>query len=143
MHNFLFILLTVLSFNLHSQYCNTVTTNVPITPSTTAQLTTSYNSGRRAFNFVATAGCTYVFETCGYSTSDTYLRLYSTGTGGTVLVTGDDNCGSQSRITWTCTTSGTYSILVTNWSCAVLNVATRVRFYISGSSHLLIERRLM
>ncbi len=132
MHNFLFILLTVLSFNLHSQYCNTVTTNVPITPSTTAQLTTSYNSGRRAFNFVATAGCTYVFETCGYSTSDTYLRLYSTGTGGTVLVTGDDNCGSQSRITWTCTTSGTYSILVTNWSCAVLSVATRVRFYISG-----------
>jgi hypothetical protein len=132
MRNFLFILLTFLSFNLFSQYCNLATTNVPITPTTTAQLTTSYNSGRRAFNFVATAGCTYVFETCGYSTSDTYLRLYSTGTGGTVLVTGDDNCGSQSRITWTCTTSGTYSILVTNWSCAVLSVATRVRFYISG-----------
>jgi len=125
-------LLTFLSFNLFSQYCNTATSNVTITPTTTAQVTASYNSGRRAFNFTANAGCTYVFETCGYSTADTYLRLYSTGTGGTLLATGDDNCGVQSRITWTCGTSGTYSILVTNFSCAALNVATRVNYYISG-----------
>ena len=115
-----------------SQYCNVATTNVTITPTTTNQVTTSYTSGRRAFNFVATAGCTYYFETCGLSTADTYIRLYSTGIGGTVLAAGDDNCGAQSVITWTCTTSGTYSILVTNFSCANLTVATSVRYRITG-----------
>ena len=115
-----------------SQYCNVATTNVTITPTTTNQVTTSYTSGRRAFNFVATAGCTYYFETCGLSTADTYIRLYSTGIGGTVLAAGDDNCGAQSAITWTCTTTGTYSILVTNFSCAVLTVATSVRYRITG-----------
>ena len=115
-----------------SQYCNIATTNVAITPTTTNQTTAAYNSGRRAFNFSATAGCTYYFETCGLSTADTYLRLYSTGTGGTVLATGDDNCGTQSAITWTCSTSGTYSILMTNWSCAALTVSTSLRYRITG-----------
>jgi len=129
---FLITTFTFLSNVANSQYCNLATTNVAITPTTTPQLSASYNTGRRAFNFVATAGCTYVFETCGYSTADTYLRLYSTGTGGTLLATGDDNCGTQSRITWTCTTNGTYSILMTNFSCAALTVATRLNYYISG-----------
>lgn len=129
---FLIASFTLLSNFANSQYCSAPTTNVAINPTTTAQLSASYNSGRRAFNFTATAGCTYVFETCGYSTADTYLRLYSTGTGGTLLASGDDNCGLQSRITWTCTTNGTYSILLTNWSCATLTVATRLRYYISG-----------
>jgi hypothetical protein len=69
--------------NVRAQFCNTtVASNETIVPSTTNQVTSIYNTGRRAFNFVATAGCTYYFETCGLSTSDTYLRLYATGIGG-------------------------------------------------------------
>lgn len=126
------LLFALISFNIFSQYCGVASTNVAITPTTTAQLTASYNTGRRAFNFTATAGCTYQFETCGYSTADTYLRLYSTGTGGTLLASSDDACGLQSRIIWTCTTTGTYSILLTNFSCNALNVATRVRYIVNS-----------
>ena len=118
--------------NLNAQYCGAAVSNVAITPTTVQQTSASNSTGRRAFSFTATAGCTYVFETCGLSTADTYLRLYSTATGGIVLLAGDDNCGLQSSITWTCTTSGNYSILLTNFSCLVLNSATRLRYYISG-----------
>ena len=128
-HLFLFAFLLLLQFKTKAQYCATATTNDLITPSTTAQLTTSYSSGKRAFNFTAVAGRNYTFETCSQSTADTYLRLYSTATGGSVLVTGDDDCSSQSRIQWTCTTNGTYSILLTNYSCANLSAATRVNYY--------------
>jgi hypothetical protein len=133
---FLLLLFGLIFFDnkLFAQYCNLANSNVTILPTTASQLSASYNSGRRAFNFTATAGCTYVFETCGYSTADTYLRLYSTGTGGTLLATGDDNCGTQSRIIWTCVTSGTYSILLTNFSCANLTTATRLNYYVSGCS---------
>jgi len=136
MKKIFYILATVFSLisslEINAQYCGLATTNTAITPTTTAQLSASFNTGRIAFNFAATAGCTYVFETCGLSTADTYLRLYSTATGGTLLATGDDNCGAQSRITWTCVTSGNYSILLTNYVCAALNVATRMRYSISG-----------
>ena len=82
---FLIIINIFIGINLYSQYCGAATTNVAITPTTTSQLTASYNSGRRAFSFVATAGCTYEFSTCGQSSNDTYLRLYANGTGGALL----------------------------------------------------------
>jgi hypothetical protein len=118
------------------QYCNTATSNDLITPTATAQLTTSYSTGRRAFNFTATAGCKYVFSTCGQSTSDTYLGLYSTASGGTLLAGNDDFCSAQSQITWTCPSNGAYSILLTRYTfsagvCAALNNATRVSYYIA------------
>ena len=122
-------LLVMLQHNqVAAQYCLAPATNEAIIPSTTMQTTPSYNSGARAFNFAATAGCGYTFATCGNSSADTYLRLYSTGTGGTVLVTADDNCGAQSSFTWTCTTSGTYSVLLTNWSCNALSSATAMTY---------------
>jgi hypothetical protein len=98
------------------QYCATATSTVVVTPTATTQYTANFTTGVRAIRFTATAGCTYTFTTCGQSTMDTYLRLYSTGTGGTVLAQSDDFCGSQSQITWTATTSGTYSVLLTRWS---------------------------
>ncbi|MBX7094411.1 MAG: T9SS type A sorting domain-containing protein [Flavobacteriales bacterium] len=115
----------------YGAYCSTPSSTVAITPTTTAQQSASYNSGKRAFSFTATAGCTYYFETCGYSTADTYLRLYS-GLGTTLLASGDDNCGLQSAITWTCSSSGTYSVLLTKSSCANLNSATRLNYYIAS-----------
>ena len=129
-----FVLISITNFR--AQFCNaTVASNETIVPTTTNQVTTTYNSGRRAFNFVATAGCTYYFETCGLSTSDTYLRLYATGTGGTVLATNDDFCGFQSAITWYCGTSGTYSVFLTRWgtnSCNALNANASLRYRLTG-----------
>lgn len=121
----------------YSQYCNTANTNITITPTTTVQYSTTYSSGRRAFNFVATAGSEYTFSTVGETTVDTYLRLYSTGTGGTLLAESDDYNNTQSEITWYCSTSGTYSVLLTRWSssntCNTLNANARIK-YQKGSS---------
>lgn len=102
----------IFTINVNSQYCNTVSPNVTVSPSTTVQYTATYNSGRRAFNFAATAGIEYTFSTVGETTVDTYLRLYSTSTGGTLLVQNDDYNNTQSEITWYCSTSGTYSVLL-------------------------------
>lgn len=123
------MLLTIIGNNVsYGQYCGAANSNVTITPNATVQLSASYSTGRRAFNFVATAGCVYNFQTCGYSTADTYLRLYSTGTGGTLLASSDDDCGVQSTITWTCPANGTYSVLMTNYSCVALTSATRLSY---------------
>ncbi len=116
------------SGKFNAQYCLAPTTNITITPSTTTQTTPIYTSGSRAFNFTATAGCGYTFSTCGNSTNDTYLRLYSTGTGGTVLVSADDNCGVQSSFSWTCPTTGTYSVLLSRYSCNGLTAATAMTY---------------
>jgi hypothetical protein len=130
----IFVLTNILAF---SQYCNTATTNDAITPSATLQYSTTYSSGRRAFNFAATAGSEYTFSTVGETTVDTYLRLYSTGTGGTLLAQSDDYNNTQSEITWYCSTSGTYSVLLTRWtsstSCGNLNANARIK-YQKGSS---------
>ena len=133
------LVILVLSTNFSfSQYCNTANTNVAITPTTTVQYSTTYSSGRRAFNFAATAGIEYTFSTVGETTVDTYLRLYSTSTGGTLLVQNDDYNNTQSEITWYCSTSGTYSVLLTRWrsstnTCAALNANARIK-YQKGSS---------
>jgi len=128
MKKILFLLLLALPLLVKAQYCSPATTNVAITPTTTVQFTASYSTGKRAFNFPATAGCTYTFSVCGRSTADTYLRLYSTSTGGTVLATSDDYCSLQSQITWTCPTTSTYSILLTNFSCVALTSATSMSY---------------
>jgi hypothetical protein len=132
------ILLLFINISTYSQYCNTANTNVAITPTTTVQYSTIYSSGRRAFNFVATAGSEYTFSTVGQSTVDTYLRLYSTGTGGTLLVESDDYNNTQSEITWYCSTSGTYSVLLTRWTssntCATLNGNACIKYQKGNSS---------
>ena len=131
----IFVLTNIVTF---SQYCNTATTNVAITPTTTVQYSTTYSSGRRAFNFAATAGSEYTFSTVGQSTVDTYLRLYSTGTGGTLLAESDDYNNTQSEITWYCSTSGTYSVLLTRWTssntCAALNGNARIKYQKGNTS---------
>jgi hypothetical protein len=136
MRNFTFTLILfqilVSAVNINAQYCGAATTNVAITPTTTSQLTASYNSGRRAFSFVATAGCTYEFSTCGQSSNDTYLRLYANGTGGALLAENDDFCGAQSTLQWTCTTNGTYSVHLSRYTCNTLNATTRMSYRLVG-----------
>jgi hypothetical protein len=138
MKKLLLLLLLSLAPLTYSQYCGTATTNVTITPSSTVQTSSTYSSGRRAFNFNAVAGNEYTFSTVGETTVDTYLRLYSTGTGGTQITFSDDYFNTQSEITWYCTVSGTYSVLLTRWSasstCNTLNANARIKYQMGSTS---------
>jgi hypothetical protein len=132
------ILLTFLSFNLLSQFCSaTALVNMGVlTPTTAWQNASNAASSKRYWRFNATAGCVYDFSTCNSAfTNDTYLRLYSTATGGTVLAQNDDNgpfcTGTKASLTWTCPTTGTYSILVTNFSCANLSATTILSYRVT------------
>jgi len=107
-----------------------------ITPTTAWQNASNAASAKRYWRFNATAGCVYDFSTCNSAfTNDTYLRLYSTGTGGTVLAQNDDNgvfcTGTKASLSWTCPTTGTYSILVTNYSCANLSATTILSYRVT------------
>ena len=108
-------------------YCSAPSSTVAIIPTATLQYTSFYSTGIRAFTFTATAGCVYTFSTCGQSTQDTYLRLYS-GVGGALLASSDDACGTQSSITWTAPATGTYSLHLSRFTCANLNLITRVSY---------------
>lgn len=128
------LLVLGVSTNVQAQYCGAATTNETIAPDIATQYTTSYSSGYRAFNFTAQAGCTYTFTTCGLSTADTYLRLHANGTGGATLVSADDQCGLQTTLSWTCTTSGVYSIHLSNYVCNPLTSPTQIAYYSSCSA---------
>jgi len=140
MKNLFTLLIMLFGFfpSINSQYCGTATTNVTITPTSTIQYSSTYSSGRRAFNFNAVAGNEYTFSTVGQTTVDTYLRLYSTGTGGSQITFSDDYFNTQSEITWYCTTSGTYSVLLTRWSasttCNTLNANVRIKYQMGSTS---------
>ena len=118
--------------NADAQYCGTATSNTAITPTTVSQNTVSYNSGIRAFNFTTVAGRSYTFATCGLTSQDTYLRLYSTGTGGTILASDDDGCSSQSTITYVETVNSTRSVVVARYSCNALTGATQMSYIYSA-----------
>lgn len=125
---------TLLNVNdAQATYCGTPTSTETISPSTTAQNTPTYSSGHRAFTFNAVAGCTYTFTTCGNSSMDTYLRLYS-GLGTTQVASNDDACGLQSNLVWTAPGSGTYTLLLSRFSCNELNSATYITYSSSCSS---------
>jgi len=136
MKNLLIITLLFLTpiFSLKSQYCNTVSSNEIITPTSTIQYTTSYGNGRRAFNFTATAGVTYTFSTIGLTSVDTYLRLYDDPSGGTIIAFNDDTFGLQSELVWECPTTGDYSILLTRYNCRALNGSTQLAYEATVSS---------
>lgn len=118
-----------LSQYLNAQYCSPATSTLPIVPSTVLQYTPYYSSGIRAFSFTATAGCSYTFSTCGESTNDTYLRLYSA----TFALLGqwDDQCGLQSNFTWICPTNGTYYVHLSRYVCTSLTASTRMSYIVS------------
>ncbi|MEY4595983.1 MAG: hypothetical protein RLZZ506_398, partial [Bacteroidota bacterium] len=120
------LLLYIIGFASYAQYCSPATSTLAITPSTATQYTPYYSTGIPAFSFAATAGCTYTFSTCGESTNDTYLRLYSS----TFALLGqwDDQCGLQSTFTWTCPATATYYVHLSRYVCTSLTASTRMSY---------------
>jgi gliding motility-associated-like protein len=129
MRFFALLLLYIIGYTSYAQYCSPATSTLAITPSTTTQFTPYYTSGIPAFSFSATAGCSYTFSTCGESTNDTYLRLYSS----TFALLGqwDDQCGLQSTFTWTCPANGTYYVHLSRFVCTSLTASTRMSYVMS------------
>ena len=129
----LFFLILLIGNNIDAQFCSTTTlSNMgTLTPTGTFQNVTATAGAKRYWTFTATAGCTYDFSTCNsVNTNDTYLRLYQGTTPATAILRAqnDDNgpfCTSnKASLSWLCPTSGTYSILVTNYSCANISSST-------------------
>ena len=138
MKKFIITTLSVLlSVYLKGQFCSqtTLVNMGNIIPTGVNQSVTGAASAKRYWTFTATAGCTYTLSTCtSINSNDTYLRLYSgTNPASAILVTSNDDngpicAGSKASIVWTCVTSGPYSILVTNYSCANLSASTNLVF---------------
>ncbi len=132
MRHYLIFLFCLLSLSSFSQMCNTAPTNMGgLTMTTAWQNVTGASTAKRYWTFNATAGCTYDFSTCNsLFTNDTYLRLYSgTNPLTAVLQTSNDDNGpfctsTKASLSWVCPTTGAYSILVTNYSCANLSAST-------------------
>ena len=138
MRNLVLFLFFIFSFtSIKSQFCSqtTLVNMGNITPTGVIQTVTGAASAKRYWTFNATAGCTYTLSTCGSPNSnDTYLRLYS-GTNpltAVLVTTNDDNgpicAGTKASIVWTCPTTGAYSILLTNYSCANLSASTTLQY---------------
>ncbi len=89
-----------------------------ITPTASWQ-NAAYTSGTIPFwDFNATSGTSYDFSFCSNS-EDSYLRIYNSSW--TQTASNDDNgdhcSGSPASITWNCTSSSTYYIVGSNYSC--------------------------
>ena len=125
-----FLIFTSFFNTVKAQYCLAPNSNLQIFPTNVAQVTSAYISGSaRAFNFNATAGCSYYFATCGLAGGgDTFLRLYSLANGGTLLASWDDQCGTESSGTWICPSTGAYSVLLTDYNCIALTQNTSMTY---------------
>ncbi len=123
-------LLLALVFNSRAQYCTTATSTTAITPTSTAQTTATFPAGTApVFTFTGTAGCTYTFTTCGLSSVDTYLRIYNSSV---ALVQGwDDQCGLQTNAVWTCPTTASYSIQLSQFVCSPLAGSASMSYSVS------------
>jgi hypothetical protein len=132
----LLVIIFALSFiNIKAQFCSTtgLVNMGAITPTTSMQSVAANSGAKRYWTFNAVAGCTYTLSTCtSTNTNDTYLRLYSGTTPSTafLVTSNDDNgpvcTGTKASIVWVCPTSGAYSILFTNYSCA--NISSNSNF---------------
>ena len=116
---------------MSGQFCATASNQGTIVPTGVVQTVVGAAGDHRYWTFATTAGCTYTFTTCGIATNDTYLRLYSTATGGTVLASSDDFCSAQSQISFVETSTTTRSILLNNWSCNPLSANTSMNYSVS------------
>ncbi len=88
--------------------CDTGGTCDPFTYSASGTNNASYaDSDTDQFAVNLTAGVTYTFQTCGTTSTDTYLRLHLNGV---QKGYNDDSCNYQSSITYKPTVSGEYVI---------------------------------
>lgn len=131
----LFSILTSLlsSISLNSFACTGGSYYGSISPTTTWQTTSGHTAGYY-YTFSAVAGATYNFSYCttegGSASYDTELTILNSS--GTELQYNDDYCNVQSFISWTCTSSGTYRVLTTEYGCYSNSTSATLAFARAG-----------
>ena len=105
-----------------------------ITPAFSYQTVNGLQGSSPHWSFVATAGTTYTFSTCG-SSFDTQISIYDTLR---ALKDGNDNngpicVGNAASIEFTPTISGTYSVLLTGANCTGLPGSVNLRYRIGAN----------
>ncbi|MFN5149872.1 MAG: T9SS type A sorting domain-containing protein [Flavobacteriia bacterium] len=114
------------SFSTFAQ--NLCTNNAgPLSPAITNTWNTLVTTGGY-YQFDATAGCDYTFSFCqngGSFSGDPYITI--TDLGNAIQVTSDDFCGLGSELTWTCPTTGTYLLHMTNFGAGTANCSFTAR----------------
>lgn len=119
----LFIFVFVLMYCKHdaTAQCSGGTSGGYIYPSTVwKSVNTNPINGSSYRTFPAIAGATYYFSFCtadgGSSTYDTHIMLQNNA-GAAIGISNDDFCGFRSYLTWNCTTTAFYRVLVTKFFC--------------------------
>jgi hypothetical protein len=103
--------------NLLPAQCSGGTSAGAVTPTLVFQ-TVAITAGTYR-TFAATAGNTYIFSFCqggGSAAFDNQLTIL-TNAGVFAGAYSDDVCGSAAEVSWTCTTTGTYRVLMNQYFC--------------------------
>lgn len=89
-----------------------------LSPTTGYQTVNNITNGNY-YSVNVTCGNTYNFNFCnngGSASWDTQITILATD-GSTELAYNDDNCGTQSNISWTSNFTGVVYVLINEWSC--------------------------
>ena len=101
---------------------------VTVTPTATSQFTSNIQAGRYFMMNVVNGG-TYTVSTCGLTTWDTQLTIYSST--GTYVAYNDDasGCGYRSNVSFTSTFTGQVRVMVQQYNCSSSGNTTQVEYY--------------
>ncbi len=112
-----------------------------ITPTTSYQ-TQSVPAGTWYYTFVVPGTCmpTYDFSFCsadggsaGYDTQITILDNSGVAVSGGY---NDDFCGTQSHVTWTPTSGGTYRVLINNYYCGATSTSSTLAYKYTAAANM-------
>jgi len=97
----------------------------------------AYTSGTIPYwRFSGVAGTTYNFS-LGANSEDTYLHLYNSSN--TEVASNDDNgpfySGTPASLSYTCTSSGTYTVTACHFSCSSFTNSSYMTYWSSGSPY--------
>jgi hypothetical protein len=128
---FFILLFSAATSNVNAQGCIGGSQQSVITP-TGAFQTATIVSGRY-LTFTGSAGSYYTFSFCqGGAVNpgfDAELTLFTLAPN-SIYAYSDDVCGGNlPEITWFCTTTGTYNVLLTQYSCTVADVTNKTIAY--------------
>lgn len=115
------LILVINSLAVRSQCAQNNTLIGTVTPPCPGTSTTSCINGGQYINVNVVAGNEYTFSTCGNTAFDTQITVYN---GATVIGYNDDDCGTQSTVTWTATFTGVVSVLVDEYNCSNTGLCT-------------------
>ena len=100
---------------------------VTVTPNPTAQLTSNITAGQY-FMMNVVSGGTYTVSTCGLTSWDTQLTVYTST--GTFVAYNDDSsgCGFRSVVNFTAPASGQVRVMLNQYFCASSSNSTQVEY---------------